>query len=69
MIDKTVSPPCTCGGSLCGKDNRTYVCEVCRREVPWCFGAADDMPDACDDCWYAAHMNSVRDKTKTDEFM
>lgn len=39
---------CTgCGG--------IYQCAGCRRWVGWCFGAADDMPDHCDDCWSKAH--------------
>jgi hypothetical protein len=33
----------TCGG--------TYVCTGCERKVGWCFGAADNMPELCDECW------------------
>lgn len=36
-------------------EHRTYRCAWCRRDVPWCMGASDDMPDVCDDCWCAAH--------------
>lgn len=32
-----------------------YRCPTCRRFVPWCYGAADDMPEDCDRCWDAAH--------------
>lgn len=32
-----------------------YRCEGCDRLVPWSNGAADDMPDHCDDCWAQAH--------------
>ncbi len=37
---------------------RTYVCVTCRREVPWCDGKDDDMPDSCDDCWARAHKGA-----------
>jgi hypothetical protein len=40
---------------LDGVVEHVYVCAVCRRTVPWSNGADDDMPDACDDCWAAAH--------------
>ena len=33
----------------------SFVCAGCKRRVPNEFGAADDMPDHCDDCWEAAH--------------
>jgi|ETNvirnome_2_300_1030623.scaffolds.fasta_scaffold00700_8 hypothetical protein len=39
------------GPADCGGD---YVCAECRATVGWCFGAADDMPDACDACWVEA---------------
>ena len=32
-----------CGGA--------FVCALCRRLVGWCFGCADELPDACDDCF------------------
>ena len=32
--------------STCG----TFICERCERCVPWCFGAADEYPEWCDDC-------------------
>lgn len=32
-----------------------YTCRGCKRRAPWCFGASDDMPDHCDDCWAAVH--------------
>jgi hypothetical protein len=34
----------------------TWVCWMCFRRVPWSNGAADDMPDLCDECWSAAHL-------------
>lgn len=34
---------------------QTYVCPWCGRRRPWEDGAADDMPEACDDCWSSAH--------------
>lgn len=45
-------PVCCCDGWCAG---RTYECNVCFRDVPWCFGCNDDMPAACDDCWGEAH--------------
>ena len=48
------------GCGVCGRDEpKTYVCAWCRRKVPWCFGAFDDMPDVCDDCWAEAHARDV----------
>lgn len=38
------------------KRGETFVCNVCKRRVGWCLGASDDMPDACDDCWYEANV-------------
>jgi hypothetical protein len=54
---------CTCGGELCRRSStgselaytKRYRCLKCRRYVPWCFGAADDKPELCDDCWAEAH--------------
>lgn len=34
----------------------TYVCAGCGKTRPWCDGAADDMPDHCDECWDKAHL-------------
>jgi hypothetical protein len=59
------TPACTCAvwvpvlhmhvRQICGPDKKTYVCAWCRRSVPWCFGADNDMPLVCDDCWAEAH--------------
>lgn len=38
---------------------KTYVCRGCKRRVPACFGASDDMPNHCDDCWAAAHREAA----------
>jgi hypothetical protein len=43
--------PCGCDGEICTDDVLVYQCPCCLRFVPWCFGAGDDMPDLCDDCW------------------
>lgn len=48
-------PECVCGGRICAPSPdspllRRYTCPCCRRFVPWCFGADDDMPELCDDC-------------------
>jgi hypothetical protein len=33
-----------------------YHCGACRAWVcGWCSGAADDLPDLCDDCWCELH--------------
>ena len=40
-------------GCICGdeaEDCGTFRCAGCDRTVPWCFGAADDAPELCDDC-------------------
>lgn len=56
---------CACGGAICGvRDDgepriRSYRCRGCRRRVPWCFGADDDAPDYCDDCWAAANAEGA----------
>jgi hypothetical protein len=33
----------------------TFKCSECSRLMPWCRGASDDMPDACDECWAKNH--------------
>lgn len=32
-----------------------FECRTCHREVPYCYGAADSMPDSCDACWSATY--------------
>jgi len=57
-----VAVACQCGGAICGESPlgpMLYRCATCRRLVPWCFGAADDRPDECDDCWAAAHQEAA----------
>lgn len=41
-----------CGDNLC-TDCKTFVCNICSELRPWCVGANDDTPDACNDCVYA----------------
>lgn len=31
----------------------TYICNRCDRVCGWCFGAVDDAPGICDDCFAA----------------
>jgi hypothetical protein len=50
--------PCNCGGALC--EGETFDCSGCGRKTPNCRGAADDMPEACDDCWGEAHKDETR---------
>lgn len=33
-----------------------FTCCRCHKLTAWCRGAADDMPDACDDCWAAENL-------------
>ncbi|WP_198013013.1 hypothetical protein [Lyngbya sp. PCC 8106] len=33
------------------ESGETFTCCYCQKIVPYCCGAADDLPDACDDCW------------------
>lgn len=40
------------------KGGSKYLCPSCLRHVPGWFGADDDMPDLCDDCWYEAQRNN-----------
>ena len=28
----------------------SFRCSMCRRYLPWCFGAHDSNPTRCDDC-------------------
>lgn len=51
---------CQCRGEMCRRSpisrrglafTLRFLCARCRRRVPWCFGAADDRPELCDDCW------------------
>lgn len=39
---------------VCTISNRSYVCPGCGQRCCYCFGAADDLPEVCDDCWAAA---------------
>ena len=72
---------CQCGGGVCGdydpetdtyteKDGKTYLCPGCLRNIPWCCGAADDMPELCDDCWAIFNKENEDDRennTRTDQ--
>ena len=50
-------PVCVYEGDICGlrldgtPRIKRYRCRTCKRRVPWCFGAADQHPHDCDDCW------------------
>ena len=37
-----------CTESVCGG---AYKCRHCHKLFGWCYGAADELPDYCDDCW------------------
>lgn len=40
-----------------------FVCIGCDRSVPWCYGAADDMPLHCDDCWALNDEHPIKGAT------
>ena len=45
-------------------EKEVFTCELCRREVPYCFGASDEFEDLCDDCAvrqtnYQEHLLSI----------
>lgn len=39
--------------------DEVFDCSGCGRTVSWSMGAADDMPDHCDDCWNLEHYPAV----------
>lgn len=31
---------------------QTFECNICKRQMPWCMGAANDQfSETCDNCW------------------
>lgn len=36
-----------------------FLCPGCRKYQDWDFGAADDWPEMCDDCWDEKRNNSL----------
>ena len=62
LIEQMKMEPCAsyCQGYSqpggCTEDEY-FICEGCQRKMPYCLGAADDMPDHCDDCWGLAHRD------------
>lgn len=54
MSEEVHQPGCA-GSDECGG---TFDCTCCGRECGWCFGAADDLPDYCDDCWAEHHQGA-----------
>lgn len=63
MIDEIVqcSNPteCYCKG-------RRWCCPRCKRFVPECFGAADDLFHLCDDCYVAVKEEEEERDAKKD---
>ncbi len=51
--------------ALCRCGCPVFVCGRCRRLTPFCLGAADDMPDACDECWSKAHSAARYRRTRS----
>lgn len=39
---------------------QTFVCAACKRRVGWDFGANDEFPGYCDDCWVASQAKEQR---------
>lgn|SRR5574343_1411914 len=54
---------CQCGRCT---DESTFVCEGCNKVTAECFGAADDLPNHCDDCWNALHKTRKTELTKVE---
>lgn len=54
LVHLIASRPINCHCKQC-EPGQTLECNICRRLMPWCMGAADDMEDSCDDCWCEAH--------------
>ena len=48
--------PCFCG--FC-EPGEYYQCAGCLRGCAYCFGAADDYFDYCDDCAHELSSNSI----------
>lgn len=44
-------PSDDCAGSVDCASCPLFLCESCAEMRPWCFGADDNCPDDCDDCW------------------
>ena len=59
---------CTCGE--CEQEGNYYICVGCKRSVPWCFGAADEYFDYCDDCAVELDRGKRRlQELKVNEFL
>ena len=43
-----INVKCFCGE--CDSIDNYYECKLCKRTVPWCFGASDKYWEYCDDC-------------------
>lgn len=39
-----------CAAGEC-EEHRTFLCPHCKLICSWDFGAADDRPELCNDCW------------------
>ena len=46
-------------------EGNIYECELCKREVPYCFGASDNFFEYCDDCWFQADKLEVKSESTT----
>lgn len=45
--------------SHCKMVKYAYICAGCKQLCCGCFGASDDMPDHCDDCWFEAQDDDI----------
>lgn len=44
--------------------HQTFRCNRCQQIHPWEFGAADDAPGLCDDCWSVFFGSDPHDVTE-----
>jgi len=46
---------------ICSGEELTFICECCGEECGACYGAYDDYPELCDDCWAEIPKKEERD--------
>jgi hypothetical protein len=73
LLEKLNRPPRACHYSrspiFCSgcEPGALFECNICGRLMPWCKGAADDLPDSCDDCWSAVHREDKEEIVEIDK--
>jgi len=56
----TIFQPCIPEHDYHGRHHHgcgVFICADCRVPTPWCMGAADEMPESCDQCWQAVAID------------